>query len=77
MRRALLTCALAIAGLVVAGCGEKPQTAGARKSDVAATQGALAAYTAPGWTKGDAGSWETHLKRRAEAQNEYTRTNRN
>jgi hypothetical protein len=65
----------------VAGCGDKAQTATARKADAAPADGggagATAAYTAPGWKAGDATSWETHLKKRAEGQNEYTRTQRN
>ncbi len=75
--RALLTCGLVATGVLLAACGEKPQTAGPRKSDVAPSQGAQAAYSAQGWKQGDATSWETHLKKRAEGQNEYTRTNRN
>ena len=75
--RALLTCGLVAAGVFLAGCGDKQQTAGTRKGDVAPAQGAQAAYSAQGWKQGDATSWETHLKKRAEGQNEYTRTNRN
>jgi hypothetical protein len=59
-------------------CGEKAQTATVRKLDVAPSQGgsatAQAAYAAPGWKAGDATSWETQIKKRAEGQNEYTRT---
>jgi hypothetical protein len=62
-------------------CGEKPQTATVRKLDVAPSAGgsatAQAAYAAPGWKAGDATSWETQIKKRAEGQNEYTRTQRN
>ncbi len=77
MTRALLTWGVVCAGILLAGCGEKPQTAGPRKGDAAASQGATAAYTAPGWKQGDAASWESHIKKRAEGQDEYTRTNRN
>ena len=77
MKRALLTCGLVAAGVLLASCGDKPQTAGARKGDAAPSQGAMAAYTDQGWKQGDATSWEAHLKKRAEGQNEYTRTNRN
>ena len=65
---------LALTAFVVAGCGEKPQSAGTRKADAAPSQGAVVAYTASGWKQGDATSWETHLKKRADGQNEYTRT---
>ena len=67
-------CVGVLAGLVLAACGEKPQTSGTRKVDAAPAQGAVAAYTAPGWKPGDATSWETQMKKRAEGQNEYVRT---
>ncbi len=69
-------CVLAAVFVTLAGCGERPQTATARKVDVAPSQGGGAAYTAQGWKQGDATSWETHLKKRSEGQNEYTRTSR-
>ncbi len=60
--------------LGLAACGEKPQTAGPRKAIVSASQGANAAFTAPGWKVGDKASWEAQLKTRAEqGQNEYAR----
>ena len=67
-----------VAGFSLAACGEKPQTAGTRKADVDPSQGAAAgadpAYTAAGWKAGDATSWETQLKARAQnGQNEYSR----
>jgi hypothetical protein len=73
-----LTCAvLTVVGLLAA-CGEKPQTATTRKLDVAPAQGAqFTAYNAAGWKPGDATSWETQIKKRADGQNEYTRTQRN
>jgi hypothetical protein len=67
---------LALACWALAACGEKPQTSGTRKADVGPAQGAVAAYTAPGWKQGDATSWEAHMKKRSEGQNEYTRTAR-
>ncbi len=57
----------------LSGCGEKPQSAGTRKADASPSQGAVAAYTAPGWTPGDATSWEAQVKKRAEGQSEYNR----
>jgi hypothetical protein len=69
-----LAWAAALACVVLAACGEKPQTSGTRKADAAPSQGAVAAYTAPGWKAGDATSWEAQMKKRSEGQNEYTRT---
>jgi hypothetical protein len=79
--------AIALLATVVglSACGEKPQTATPigkfGKVDVAPSEGgsatAQAAYTAPGWKAGDATSWEAQIKKRAEGQNEYTRTRRN
>lgn len=68
-----LALGLAAVGLLAA-CGEKPQTAGTRKSDVAAYQGTDNGYGAPGWKSGDAASWEQQMKDRSRGQNEYTRT---
>lgn len=66
--------AMALAATLLAACGEKPQTAGTRKADTAAWQGAADGYVAPGWKAGDAVSWEQQLKTRAQqGQNEYTR----
>jgi hypothetical protein len=69
------TCLAAV--VLLGACTEKPQTVTTRKADAAAYQGAAAAYTAQGWKPGDATSWETHLKKRSEGQNEYTRTQTN
>ncbi len=75
--RAACTAGCLAAALLLGACTEKPQTATTRKADVAAFQGAAAAYTAPGWKPGDATSWETQLKKRTDGQNEYTRTQPN
>ncbi len=64
----------ALAGL--SACGEKPQTLGTPKSDVAAFQGAQNQFVAPGWTPGDKTSWEQGLKARMQrGQNEYSKIN--
>ena len=78
MRLVVSILAVCLAGFSLAACGEKPQTAGTRKADVDPSQGtasgADAAYTAAGWKVGDATSWETQLKARAQnGQNEYSR----
>lgn len=65
---------VALAGL--SACGEKPQTLGGVKTDVAPFQGAQKQFAAPGWTAGDKTSWEQGLKARAQnTQNEYAKTN--
>lgn len=63
-----------LAGL--AACGEKPQTMGGVKSDVAPFQGAKNQFVAPGWKAGDKASWEQELKARTQrTQNEYSKVN--
>lgn len=76
MKRALgsttAVLALAFAG---AACTEKPQTAGTRKADAAPYSGVQAAgYVTPGWKAGDKTGWETELRMRTQAQNEYVRS---
>lgn len=72
MRRVLFISMFALTGL--AACGEKPQTGGGVKSDVAAFQGADNKFVSPGWTPGDKTNWAQHLKTRAQnSQNEYTK----
>ncbi len=66
-----------IACVLLSACGEKAQTASARKADAPPSEGAVAAFMAPGWKPGDATSWEAQMKKRAEGQNEYSRTVRN
>lgn len=72
MRSVVLISALALTGLVA--CGEKPQTGGGVKSDVAAFQGGESKYVNGGWKVGDKTSWEQTLKARAQNnQNEYSK----
>lgn len=60
--------------LGVSGCGEKPQTATARKSDATAYSGStVGGYSAPGWKSGDKTSWEGQMRERNKGQNEYGR----
>ncbi len=69
----LSTAAVALVSL--GGCGEKPQAASTRKSDMQAWQGtANTARANTGWTSGDRESWVLHMQSRAQNQNEYTRT---
>ena len=72
MRLTFVTCAVAIG---LAACGDRPQSAGGVKGDVAAYQGVDNKFAAPGWKAGDKTSWEQALKARTQnTQNEYTRT---
>jgi hypothetical protein len=66
-----------VACAALAACGEKPQTAGTKKADVAAfngTDASNAGYVAQGWKPGDPVSWETQMKSRAQGQNENSRS---
>jgi major membrane immunogen (membrane-anchored lipoprotein) len=71
MRHILLISAL----VLLSACGDKPQSMGGVKSDVAPYQGVDNKFAAPGWKAGDKTSWEQALKARTQnTQNEYTRT---
>lgn len=71
MRSSLLICSVAIC---LSACGDKPQSMGGVKSDVAPYQGVDNKFAAPGWKAGDKTSWEQALKARTQnTQNEYTR----
>ena len=64
-----------LAVVLSSACAEKPQTIDSgRKADSRAFEGAAPAFTAEGWAKGDAASWDQQMRRRAQAQNEYLRT---
>lgn len=74
MMRAVLTVS---AVMLLAACGDKPQSASGTKSDALVYQGAQAAYNAPGWKAGDKTSWEQQLKARTQSgQNEYNRVSK-
>lgn len=71
MRTTLLISAL----VLLSACGDKPQSAGGVKGDVAPYKGVDNKFAAPGWKAGDKTSWEQALKARTQnTQNEYTRT---
>ena len=75
MIRPVLLTAVAAAFAFLTACGDKPQSMGGVKSDVAPFQGVNTPYAAPGWKVGDKTSWEQGLKARAQnTQNEYSRT---
>lgn len=73
IKRAL--CAVSL-GLLLAACGDKVQVgaAPAKKADAQAWEGAGNAYAAEGWKAGDKASWESQMRNRAQAQNEYNRS---
>lgn len=78
MARALGFGAAAALIVLLAACGEKPQT-----MDVAAKQvdgqpwsvsdAANPAHYASGWKVGDKAAWEAQLRQRSQLQNEYAR----
>ena len=73
MRTSLLVLAMGAVALLSA-CGEKPQSIGGVKGDVAAYQGVDNKFAAPGWKAGDKTSWEQGLKARMQnSQNEYSK----
>ena len=69
------TTALALAALLamLAGCSEKPQTAGLRGHDAPGWTGAQPPFNTPGWTPGDKSAWQEQLRQRNRKQNEYER----
>jgi hypothetical protein len=72
MRTTFLVCSVVIG---LSACGDKAQTAGGVKGDVAPYLGVDNKFAAPGWKAGDKTSWEQALKARTQnTQNEYTRT---
>jgi hypothetical protein len=76
MKRASL--GLAAVAIALTACGEKPQALadGKRKADSHAWQGSTnAGYAAGGWKAGDEAAWEAQMRKRAQGQNEYSRTN--
>ena len=74
MMRAALLISSVSAMFFLAACGDKPQSAGGVKGDVAPYQGVSNKYAEPGWKAGDKNSWEQALKVRSQHQNEYNRT---
>lgn len=75
--KARLLALAAIAVLNMQGCGEREQTLVRRGGHDASTWSASAAanpaFKAPGWTPGDQASWEGQIRRRNQAQNDYSR----
>jgi hypothetical protein len=67
--------AAVLATTVLAGCGERPQTASGIKSDQPPHAGSVhTGFVDRGWTAGDRQAWAQHLRARAQyGQNEYSR----
>jgi hypothetical protein len=72
--KTLMTSGAIVTVLLLAACGETPQTASTPKSDVAPWQGVHGSHVAEGWTAGDKTSWEQQIRKRTLGQNEYSRT---
>jgi PBP1b-binding outer membrane lipoprotein LpoB len=73
MKRLLSITAIA---LILAACGEQPQTLGAANKDQSAYTGTGKAFSASGWKQGDRNSWESQVKARTQqGQNDYGRMN--
>ena len=61
--------------VLLSACGDKPQSAGGVKGDVAPYLGVDNKFAAPGWKAGDKTSWEQALRARTQnTQNEYSKT---
>jgi hypothetical protein len=77
-RRVAGSIGIALAMLLIAGCGEKPQTmdASAKKRDAppwSASDAAEPAFAASGWKGGDKAAWEAQMRARNQAQNDFAR----
>ena len=76
MSRSWIWMAGAALVVMLSACSEKPQDnhSGAKLDQPAFDGTGVAAFTAPGWKAGDAGSWLQELRARGQyGQNDYTR----
>ena len=67
---------IVVAGLALAACAEKEQTASGIKSDAAPFNGTSRQppFMAQGWKPGERAAWEAQLKTRTvQGQNEYVK----
>ncbi|MEO6896983.1 MAG: hypothetical protein ABJA49_09245 [Betaproteobacteria bacterium] len=66
---------IAVTAFALSACGDRTQTIGVSNSKLADTDAWSVSsndpYVAPGWTPGDKASWEDHLRRRTQMQNDY------
>ena len=74
MMRALIGLGLLLA---LAACNERDQSlsTSAAKADGQPWQGVQNGFSAPGYQAGDKLRWETHMRQRAQTQNEYVKSN--
>jgi hypothetical protein len=65
-----------VAGMAIgfSACSESPQLLKSNKSDEKASAGAKNLFVEKSWDQGNAMSWEAQLKKRAQNQDEYTKT---
>lgn len=75
LNEALIAAAVALAVAGLGACGDRNQTIGVGKSKLADSDAwdvsSSDPYVAPGWKIDDKASWEDHLRRRAQMQNDY------
>lgn len=73
MMRTILACSSV---LLLAACAEPDQAqSGRNANDIHPSQGAKNTFVAEGWAPGDKAAWQTHLRTRAQHQNEYVKVN--
>jgi len=75
MKKTASSLLVIFAAVTLSACSESPQVLKSQKSDEKASAGAKNPYVLKGWDQGNATSWEAQLKKRAQNQDEYTRTN--
>jgi len=71
MKPALLAFALALA---LGGCDKSQTLHSGHASDTPPWDAASDPFVAPGWKAGEKASWESQIRNRTAAQNEYLRT---
>ncbi|MEO6659556.1 MAG: hypothetical protein ABIN44_04410 [Burkholderiaceae bacterium] len=66
---------IAAAAFALSACGDREQTIGVSKSKLADSNAweisSSNPHIASGWTVGDRASWDDHLRRRTQMQNDY------
>ena len=77
MMRACGTALAVVMVLGLAACSERDQSSpsAASKADGQPWQGAKNNFGSPGYQPGEKLRWESHLRQRAQHQNEYVKTN--
>jgi hypothetical protein len=75
MNKFIQAALVSLVAIGLSACSEKPQVLKSNKSDEKASAGAKNPFVLKGWDQGNATSWEAQLKKRAQNQDEYTKTN--